>query len=92
VLARALAAAGLRAEGAGFAHGLHMPYWGLRSLVGLPQADDSRWVRLYRSLLIRAVASPSMDWFERHVLNWICPKSVILYASKPAVAANGAAE
>jgi SAM-dependent methyltransferase len=88
-LAKALAAAGLRAEGAGFAHGLHTPYWVLRSLVGLPRADESRWVRLYRWLLIRAVASPSMDWFERHVLNWICPKSVILYAHKPAFASGG---
>jgi len=83
-LARALARAGLRTEGASFAHGLHTPYWMLRSLVGLPRADESRLVRLYRWLLIRATASRAMDWFEQHVLNWICPKSVILYASKPA--------
>jgi SAM-dependent methyltransferase len=82
-LAEALAAAGLRSEGAGFAHGLHTPYWALRSLVGLPDADQSRAVRLYRFLLIRAAVSRAMAHLERWVLNWICPKSVILYAEKP---------
>ena len=93
-LARALAAAGLCTEGAGFAHGLHTPYWALRSLVGLPGADASRWVRAYRFLLIRAAVSRAIDWLEKHVLNWICPKSVILYAEKPQAkrAASGASE
>jgi SAM-dependent methyltransferase len=83
-LARALAAAGLRTEGAGFAHGLHTPYWALRSVVGLPDADANRMVRAYRFFLIRAAVSRSIDWLEKRVLNWICPKSVILYAEKPA--------
>jgi SAM-dependent methyltransferase len=82
-LARALAAAGLRTEGAGFAHGLHTPYWALRSVVGLPDADRSRLVRAYRFLLIRAAVSRAIGWLEKRVLDWICPKSVILYASKP---------
>ena len=53
-LARALAAAGLRTRGRGFAHGLHTPYWALRSIAGLPRADASRLVRAYRLFLIRA--------------------------------------
>ena len=82
-LARALAAAGLRCEGAGFAHGLHTPYWALRSIVGLNGADSSRLVRAYRFFLIRGAVSRAIDRLEKRVLNWICPKSVILYACKP---------
>lgn len=81
-LARALARAGLATEEVGFAHGLHTPYWVLRSIMGLPHADTSRLVRLYRWLLIRATASRSMDLLERRVLNFLCPKSLILYAAK----------
>lgn len=83
-LARSLATAGLRTEGAGFAHGLHTPYWALRSVVGLPDADRSRWVRAYRTFLIRATASPWLERLERLVLDYVCPKSLILYAEKPA--------
>jgi SAM-dependent methyltransferase len=83
-LAKALGAAGLRTEGCGFAHGLHTPYWALRSIAGLPRADESRLVRAYRLGLIRATASRWVDRLEKHVLNYVCPKSVILYAEKPA--------
>jgi SAM-dependent methyltransferase len=83
-LARALGAAGLRTEGCGFAHALHTPYWALRSIAGLPRADGSRLVRAFREGLIRATSSRWMDRFERRVLNFVCPKSVILYAQKPA--------
>jgi SAM-dependent methyltransferase len=91
-LAQALAAAGLRTEGAGFAHGLHTPYWALRSVVGLPRAEQNRLVRAYRFLLIRAAVSRAIDRLEKRVLNWICPKSVILYASKPASAGGARSE
>ena len=40
-------------------------------------------MRAYRLGLIRATASRWVDRFEKHVLNFICPKSVILYAQKP---------
>ncbi len=90
-LALALSRAGLNTEGAGFAHGLHTPYWVLRSIMGLPGADESRMVRAYRMYLVRATGSPLMDWFEKRVLNFICPKSVILYAEKPAADAQAAA-
>ena len=81
-LARALAAAGLATRGVGFAHAFHTPYWALRSVVGLPRADEFRLVRAYRLFLIRAVASRWLDRVER-VLNYVCPKSLILYAHKP---------
>ncbi len=91
-LARALARAGLATEGAGFAHGLHTPYWVLRSIMRLPVADESALVRAYRLYLVRATGSPLMDWLEKKVLNYVCPKSVILYASKPAQDAVPTAE
>ena len=52
-------AAGLTTTGVGFAHGFHTPYWVLRSIMHLPDADESRLVRAYRQFLIRATASPA---------------------------------
>jgi len=86
-LAAALDEAGLFTWGVGFAHGLHTPYWVLRSIMRLPDADESRLVRAYRLMLIRATGSKWMEAFERRVLNFICPKSLILYADKPAAPA-----
>jgi SAM-dependent methyltransferase len=80
-LARALADAGLATVGCGFAHGFHTPYWVLRSIMHLPDADESALVRAYRKFLIASVGSPLMTRVEGW-LNWICPKSVILYAEK----------
>jgi SAM-dependent methyltransferase len=82
-LSRGLAAAGLSTTGVGFAHGFHTPYWVLRSVMHLPNADDSTMVRAYRSFLIRATGSKLLDRVER-ALNYVCPKSLILYAEKPA--------
>jgi SAM-dependent methyltransferase len=80
-LSRALAAAGLFTVGIGFAHALHTPYWVLRSLVGLPRADENRLVQAYRLLLIRATGSRFMNRVEQ-LLNFVCPKSLVLYAAK----------
>jgi SAM-dependent methyltransferase len=85
-LAEGLAAAGFATVGVGFAHGLHTPYWVLRSVMGLPRADSSLLVRSYRQFLIRATASRFLERVER-VLNRICPKSVILYAERRGAAA-----
>lgn len=81
-LARGLAQAGLATRGVGFAHGFHTPYWVLRSVMHLPNADKSRLVRAYRQFLIRATTSPLMAKLE-HALDYVCPKSLILYADKP---------
>lgn len=80
-LAEGLAAAGFATRGVGFAHGLHTPYWVLRSVMGLPDADGSALVRAYRRFLIRATASRFLARVE-DVLNYVCPKSVILYAER----------
>lgn len=81
-LAEGLAAAGLATVGVGFAHGFHTPYWVLRSVMHLPHADASRLVNFYRHFLIRATGSNLMDWIEKRLLNYVCPKSLILYAEK----------
>jgi SAM-dependent methyltransferase len=81
-LAAGLASVGLRTNGVGFAHGFHTPYWVLRSIMHLPDADESSLVRAYRHFLIRATGSRLMDQVEKKVLNYICPKSLILYAEK----------
>jgi SAM-dependent methyltransferase len=80
-LARGLAEVGLATVGVGFAHALHTPYWVLRSIAGLPRADESRLVQLYRLFLIRATGSKAMVRLEG-LLNYCFPKSLILYAEK----------
>ena len=80
-LSRAMQNAGLITEGVGFAHALHTPYWVLRSAVGLPNADEFRLVQAYRHFLIRATGSRWLGKLER-ILNFVCPKSLILYAAK----------
>ena len=85
-LAEGMAAAGFDAVGCGFAHGFHTPYWVLRSVMHLPDADDSALVRAYREFLIRATGSPLMAKLER-ALNFVCPKSIILYGEKRAASA-----
>jgi hypothetical protein len=87
-LAQGLASVGLATRGVGFAHGFHTPYWVLRSIMSLPNADDSRLVQLYRKFLIQITGSPVMDRVEKRILDYICPKSLILYAEKPAGSAR----
>ena len=82
-LATALSKAGLTTHGVGFAHGFHTPYWVLRSIMHLPNADESAIVRAYRLFLIQATGSRLMAHLEKW-LNFVCPKSLILYAEKPA--------
>ncbi len=86
-LALGMAEAGLATLGVGFAHALHTPYWVLRSLVGLPRADENALVRGYRRFLIQATASRAMEWLET-LLNYCFPKSLILYTEKRKPAAR----
>ena len=88
-LALGLAEAGLATRSVGFAHGFHTPYWVLRSVMHLPDADQSRLVQGYRSFLIRATGSKLLERIER-ILNYVCPKSLILYADKPVAQACAA--
>ncbi len=80
-LALGLAEAGLATIGVGFAHALHTPYWVLRSIAGLPRADENTLVQLYRRFLLLATQSRFLTRLEG-VLNYCFPKSLILYAEK----------
>lgn len=80
-LALGLAEAGLATIGVGFAHALHTPYWVLRSIAGLPRADENALVQLYRRFLLLATQSRFLTRLEG-MLNYCCPKSLILYAEK----------
>ena len=53
----------------------------LRSIAGLPRADESRLVQLYRRFLLLATESRFLSRLEA-VLNYCFPKSLILYAEK----------
>ena len=80
-LALGMAEAGLTTFGVGFAHALHTPYWVLRSIAGLPRADENALVKLYRRFLLLATKSRFLTRLEG-VLNYCFPKSLILYAEK----------
>jgi len=84
-LAHAMADQGLRVEGAGFAHALHTPYWALRSALGLHDETPGP-VRAYRRFLMHASMAPAWMRLERW-LDWVCPKSLILYGTRVAAGA-----
>ena len=81
-LAQALAHAGLRVDGVGFAHAFHSPYWAVRALVGL---DDERAAptRAFRAFLVRAAFSRTWSRIE-HMFDWVWPKSLVLYGTRVA--------
>lgn len=81
-LADAMASAGLRVDGVGFAHALHTPYWVLRSVLGLHDESPGP-VRSYRRFLMRASMSPRWSRVE-HWLDRVWPKSLILYGTRVA--------
>jgi SAM-dependent methyltransferase len=83
VLASRLEAAGLRVDGASYAHALHSPYWWLRCLVGLDRPEA--WpVREYHRFLVWAITSRNrfVRGLERS-LDPVLGKSLVLYAVKP---------
>ncbi|HKC52701.1 MAG TPA: class I SAM-dependent methyltransferase [Myxococcota bacterium] len=81
-LALALARAGMRVEGVGFAHAFHSPYWLVRALIGL---DDERAAptRAFRAFLLRAAFSRRWSRIER-LFDWVWPKSLVLYGTRVA--------
>jgi SAM-dependent methyltransferase len=81
-LALAMARAGLRVEGAGFAHALHSPYWALRAVLGLHDEQPGP-TRAYRKFLIHSTNSSMWQRIERG-LDWVWPKSLVLYGTRRA--------
>lgn len=82
-----LRAAGLRLAGSHHAHALHSPYWWLKCAVGVND-DDHPLVRRYRSFLEWDIISqPRSTRVAERVLSPVLGKSLVLYATKPPVAA-----
>jgi SAM-dependent methyltransferase len=83
-----VARAGLVPAGAHHAHGLHGPYWWLRCAVGPQRAiDDHRLVRAYHRLLCWDIEkAPAVTRVADRALAPLIGKSVVVYATKPAVA------
>ncbi len=79
-LALALSRAGVRVDGVGFAHSLHTPYWLVRSALGLDDESPGP-TRALRGFLIRAAVSRVWTRVE-HALDWIWPKSLVLYGTR----------
>ena len=82
-LMRRLRAAGLQSLGSHHAHALHSPYWWLKCLVGVSDADA--WpVRQYHRFLVWDILRPNR-WVRRveRVLNPVLGKSLVVYCERP---------
>jgi SAM-dependent methyltransferase len=67
------------------AHALHAPYWWLRCAVG-PTNDTHPLVKAYHQVLVWDIAkAPFATRFADRMLNPLIGKSVVVYATKPAV-------
>ena len=79
-----LEATGLVAEGVGYAHALHAPYWWLKCAVGVTN-EDNRLVKAYHRLLVwDMMQAPPLTRTAERVLDPVIGKSVVLYLRKPA--------
>ena len=80
LLAR-LREAGLRPYAGHYAHGLHVPYWWLKCLVGVDR--ETRAVRRYHDLLVHEIThGPWPNARVAGVLDAVIGKSLVLYARK----------
>jgi SAM-dependent methyltransferase len=83
-----LAAAGLTPAGAHHAHGLHSAYWWLKCAVGVDD-DAHPAVRAYHKLLVWDIMrKPALTRWSEAALNPLIGKSLVVYATKDAVAAR----
>jgi hypothetical protein len=81
-LRRKLGEHGYRVVDTHFAHALHAPFWWLRCLVGVENADALP-VRLYHRLLVwDLMQRPAVTRLAEKLLNPIIGKSVVFYAVK----------
>ncbi|MDA8277327.1 MAG: class I SAM-dependent methyltransferase [Actinomycetota bacterium] len=72
--------AGLDAVGFSYHHGLHTPYWWLKSVVGIDNGKN-RLVSRYHSKLVEVMMGeqPKIEEFEAKFLNPILGKSLSIY-------------
>lgn len=73
-------------EGKGHAHGLHTPYWWLKSAVGVDN-DDHPLVKAYHQVLVwdimRTPRYSAVTRLAEKALNPVIGKSMVLYFRKP---------
>jgi SAM-dependent methyltransferase len=85
-----LARAGLAVGGHHHAHALHAPYWWLKCAVGVHN-DDHPLARAYHRLLVwEIMKKPSGMRLADRALNPLIGKSIVIYAARPALAADRA--
>lgn len=85
-LDRLVSAAGLTVAGHDRVHALHSPYWWLRCAVGV-RDDDHPAVAAYHRLLVWDITRrPAVTRTAEAVLDPLFGKSLVVYATKPAVA------
>jgi SAM-dependent methyltransferase len=83
-----LTRAGLAVGGHHHAHALHAPYWWLKCAVGVHN-DDHPLARAYHRLLVWEIMKrPASMRLANRTLNPLIGKSIVVYATKPAVAAG----
>ena len=81
--------AGLVVGGNHHAHALHSPYWWLKCAVGVHD-DDHPLASAYHKLLVWDIMrKPAVTQLADRALNPLIGKSLVVYATKPAVAAAG---
>jgi SAM-dependent methyltransferase len=82
-----LVAAGLRPTGRHHAHALHAPFWWLKCAVGVER--ETAAVRAYHRFLVWDLTQrPRVTRAAERVLDPLIGKSLVVYASKPPVAAG----
>ncbi len=83
-----LRAAALRPYASHHAHALHAPYWWLKCALGVDR--DTRLTRLYHQMLVWDIMRrPALTRLGEWALNPLIGKSLVVYASKPGVGADG---
>ena len=91
-LRRKLRAVGLKPGDAHHAHALHSPYWWLRCAIDPQDSDDHPLVKAYHRLLVWDITDrPLATRLTEALLNPVIGKSLIVYATKPKLAAAGTA-
>ena len=85
-LAGRMRAAGLDVTGSHHAHALHSPYWWIKCAVGVDN-DQALPARLYHQFLVWDISHPASPLRRlEQALNPLIGKSLVMYATKPAVA------
>ncbi|HYO38045.1 MAG TPA: class I SAM-dependent methyltransferase [Nocardioidaceae bacterium] len=82
-LVHRLEAAGLVAEGHGYAHALHSPYWWLKCAVGVDREDHPLVAAYHRMLVWDLMRRPRATRLAERALDPVLGKSLVLYLRKP---------